>query len=92
MGEEIALNKESIAGAVKNLREAAAGIQTRVEKPGGRSELETLERYRKDLERMSAVMDRYLELLEEDCGRIEQAASALVLFEGQMIVERLAGQ
>lgn len=37
-------------------------------------------------------MDRYLELLEEDCGRIEQAASALVLFEGQMIVERLAGQ
>lgn len=34
MGEEIALNKESIAGAVKNLREAAAGIQTRVEKPG----------------------------------------------------------
>lgn len=92
MGDKIVLNKDSVAAAIENLRAAASGIHTWVEKLDGRSELETLTRYREDLERMSAIMERYQGLLEEDCGRLEQAVSALVLFEGQMMVSSLSGQ
>ncbi len=90
MEKELSINKNAIGKAIDSLRDTAGEIQAEVEKTGGRSGLETLERYRKDFERMSAVMESYLALLDEDCKRLEQTVNVLFRFEADLLTESLA--
>lgn len=92
MGDRIAIDKESVTGAIENLRAAAGMAQTRIRNPKGRSELETLERYREDLERMSSLLESCRKLLEEDCGRLEESIQNFFWFEAGLVMESLAGR
>jgi len=90
MGDKIALNKDCVVDAIENLRTMTGEVQVRMGRLDSRSELETMTRYREDLERMSAILESYLELLEEDCGRLEQAVNGFFRFEAGLLIENLS--
>lgn len=85
MAGEITLRLEDITVVSNNLKTATSGIEPEVRLAEGLSKIESLNKYRENMERMSGLIKSYMELLEEDTERIHNAALSLIEYDSGLL-------